>query len=657
MSAYKRLHYSPFDILIIISGIACIVLGAYFFQNSGSQLSLSGEKEQFGIVKDGSGTRKLKDSLQWYEVGIENQLFYGDVIFANESKDIEVELLDKESKLVIPEDSMIKITKSGEEFNLDVSKGSIVIKTKGTRRINLRDKRGKVRKINISKNSDIKISSRKSNVTVEALEGEAELLQVNEKTKKAEPIKIKKDKVLVVSRKKAQVINRENIVSLKVADPVHTSAIPVSNKYKNASSLEVSRSSKFTKSRFLTVRNGFLNTRPLGFGQYYVRAKGGKKIDSFELANIKPMRINISKQSSYFPGDKLKISWTGRKDLTYKVEIPDGEETIVKTVVGNQLPFVIKDGSDIQIKVSEQRFKKVSRKVLSFQISKLIEIDDIKEVQVKRRVFRNLHLRNPRKINYQILVKDKNGKTLIRRKSKSEKFLMKIDKPGPYDLKITNIATKEDLVDTNFVIKDRITDVGNKKVFYSTSKELQANLKWKRGGNIPENMDYVIKIFKEGDRKKPFLEKKTNKTNFVYKTKKEEKFFWKIESTIPELIDSSAMFETRLARPKFPKLKSPKILLKYNKAKKCYAFKVPTYKYITKYDIYIFSSRSKVNQNRKAMYHRILSTNKDCLPAKDLLVFEGKYFYKYRVFDRWKRKSPYSQVGTMFFPISPLDRY
>lgn len=655
MSAYKRLQYSPFDILIILSGITCIFLGIYFFNNSTSQLGNFRESERFGTVKEGNGTRKLNNSLQWFELSQNNPLYYGDVIFANENKDIEIESMDKESTLVVPEDSMIKITKDGDEFNLDVSKGSILIKTKGVRRIRLRDKRGKVRKLTISKNSNIKISSRKSNVTVEAIKGEAELTRVNAKKVK-EAVKIKKDKILVVGRKKAEIISRVNIMALKTADPLHVSQLPLTGKFKQTPSLEVSKSRKFTKSQFLTVREGKLNINNLGYGRYYVRGRDKTKMDSFELSNLKPMRVNISKQDSYFPGDVLTISWTGKPSLRYKVEV-SGEEPVDKVVTGNKLGYRLANGDDILIKVTDLKFNRTTKKVLSFQISKLIEVVDIKEVQVKQKVYRNLLLKNPRKMNYRIKVSDKNGKTVINKVSKVEKFLMKVEKPGAYDIKITNSKFKEPFVDTNFVIKDRITNAGRKKVFYSTSKELKANLQWKRGGNIPKDMEYVIKIFKSKDKTKPFIEKKTKKTNYVYKAKKEEKFFWKIESTIPELIDSSALFETRVARPKFPKLKSPKVLLKYNKAKKCYNFSVPKVKYVSKYDIYIFSSRSKVNQNRKAMYHRMLKTNGDCLPAKDLLVFEGKYYYKYRIFDRWKRKSPYSPVGTMFFPISPLDRY
>ena len=231
MNAYKRLHYSPFDFLIILSGIACILTGVYYFNLPETQSGINKATELFGTIKDGAGTRKLNNSLQWFEIAKDNPLFYGDVIFANDDKDIEIELVDKESSLIVPEYSMIKITKAGDDFNLDVSRGSITIKTKGARRINLKDKRGKIRKITISKDSDIKISSRKSNVTVEAIKGQANLTSIN-KDNVEEKIEIKKDKILVVGPKKAEIVNKENIVTLKLVDPLHVGWIPLSNRFK-----------------------------------------------------------------------------------------------------------------------------------------------------------------------------------------------------------------------------------------------------------------------------------------------------------------------------------------------------------------------------------------------------------------------------------------
>lgn len=655
MDGYKRLHYSPFDILVMLSGIICIILGTYFFVSPTDQSGQFRDFETFGIIKDGVGTRKLNNSLQWFEINKNYPLYYGDVIFANNSKDIEIELADKESSLVVPEDSMIKITKSGDEFDLNVSQGSIQFKTKGSKKINLRNKAGTIRTITISKDSNIKISTNKSNVVVEAVSGSAKLTRIDKASNKVEDVAIEKNKILVVGRKNAEVMEKENIVSVKSIDPLFDNRLPIVNKYKNLASIEVSKSRKFEKIQKLLIDDRGIDISRLVYGKYFIRTDNSGKMDSFELENLKPMRINIEKRDSYFPGDKLRITWDGRKGLTYKLQILD-EKPIEMMIQGNQYSYTIVDGDDIVFKISEPRFKRESNKILSFQISKLLEIIDIKEIQIGNKMYRNLFLKNPRAIEYNIKVFDKRGDVYVNRNAKTETFLMKIEKPGAYDIKMMNLADKKILVERSFTIKDRITNAQEQKVFYSTGKDLSANLKWQRGGNIPENMEYVIKIFKEGNKDKPIIEKKTKDTNYVYKAKNEETFFWKIESTIPDLIDSSKLFETKVARPKFEKLSAPRIILKYIKNKKCYAFSIPKAKYAESYDVYIFSSRSKVNENRKAMYHKVLSGTSDCLPAKDLLVFEGKYFYKYKILDRWKRESPYSPVGMMFFPISPLEK-
>jgi hypothetical protein len=71
------------------------------------------------------------------------------------------------------------------------------------------------------------------------------------------------------------------------------------------------------------------------------------------------------------------------------------------------------------------------------------------------------------------------------------------------------------------------------------------------------------------------------------------------------------------------------------------------------YDVYIYSSRTKVKGKWKTMYHKRLKQNKDCIESKG----EGKYFYKYRIEDKWNRKSKFSGMGEIYFPISPLDDF
>ena len=128
LNSYKRLHYSPFDLGIILVGLFCICIGFVYLNSSPNESGNFRDSERFGHIKNGGGSRKLGSSLQWFDVTKKSTLFYGDVIFANESKDIEIELFkDKDSKLTVPKNSMIKITKSNGEFNLDVSRGSVLI--------------------------------------------------------------------------------------------------------------------------------------------------------------------------------------------------------------------------------------------------------------------------------------------------------------------------------------------------------------------------------------------------------------------------------------------------------------------------------------------------------------------------------------------------
>lgn len=650
MIGFKRLQYSPFDILVALSGIACVALGIYFISGSFEQTGQSKKSERFGVVKRGEGTRKLNNSLKWSDLARSNPLYYGDVIFANGDKDIEIELLDKSSKLVVPEDSMIKITKSGDEFDLDVSQGSIVIKTKEAKKIRLRDKKGQVRNLTISKDSDIKISSQKSNVTVEAIKGQAELRSKKFKN----PVKIKKDKILVVGNKKTIVVTKEKIVATKVADPLFDESIALTNKFKTATSLEISRRRRFERSQKLKVIDGQLDIKDLDYGRYYVRGQDKTKMDSFKLVNRRPLLISVNEKENYYRGDVLNITWNGRSGIKYKVEISE-KKSSVKTIQKNSINYKLVDGDKAVIKVTALRYKQKATKTLSFKLSELIRLVDVKEIKTKQRTYHQLLLKNPRGIEYKVEVKNRKKKKVVDSLSTSEKFLVKVTTPGSYNVNITSPKFKQVDINVSFVVKDKIVKASRKRIFYSGGRKLKANLKWKRRGKNPEKMDYIVKLFRPKDKEKPFLEEKTKRNNFVYKSRRVGRFFWKVESTIPDLVESSSLFEARLSRPKIPRLQSPKLIFKYDKKKKCYQFRVPRVQYASRYDIHIFTDRSRIGRQNGAIYHKFSNKRQDCLLSKKLKVTEGKYYYKYRIVDRWNRRSRYSPTGIMFFPISPLE--
>ena len=241
MDTYKRSHYSPFDLMIVLSGIIFITVGLYFFFFNEFTSDEFRDTEVFGSIVEGTGSRKLGNSLQWFDVDKKTELYYGDMIFANNSKDIVVSLLGGGSVLTIPIESMIKISKSENSLNLDVSRGSVLIKSKKKRNIRLRDKRGRTRTLTVSKGSRIKITSKKSNVFVEAVQGSADLASI----KGNKVIKVDKGKSLLVGPKTVKVLMRKDILSNKIADPLFETKIRIRKGFAANKVFEISSTASF----------------------------------------------------------------------------------------------------------------------------------------------------------------------------------------------------------------------------------------------------------------------------------------------------------------------------------------------------------------------------------------------------------------------------
>ena len=649
MSAYKRLQYSPFDILIILMGLGCIVLGTHYFNNQPFESGEFRETETFGFISSGNGTRKVGNSLQWFDVDKKTELYYGDVIFANESKDIQIELLDKESTLTVPEDSMIRITKSGDEFNLDVSKGSVLITTKSNKKINLRDKRGKIRKLVISKNSNVKISSKKSNVIVEALKGKASISKINSNVK----LEVKKGKVLLVGPKVSKVMNKAQIIQTKVIDPVFSDRVLLTKNYMNFKTMELSEKDDFKVKRSISIVKGEIDIRQLSYGNYFLRESGKLGYDEFELKRLKSIELTVENKEKYYQGDEINISWTGRAELMYRVDI-DSEKPFSKLVQGNNFAYSIQDSGSYKIKITEQKFERVSNtQELKLTVNKDLNILGFEEVKSKAATTRSIMLKNPRKVKYLIKVTNHDGKTFVNKQTTVESYDIKNLKPGLYTTEIINLKTNKPYFKSEFSVTDRIQNHKTKKLIRSDKKKLETTLKWKRSGTYPKQVEYKIKIYDSKDATEPFLEKTTTKNSFTYSREKAGSFFWSIDSNAKEMLEPSDRYEIQMLRPEFGKITTPQIVLQYLEGKDCYEFAIPSSKYASMYDVYIYSSRTKIKGRWKTMYHKRLKQNKDCIESKG----EGKYFYKYRIEDKWNRKSKFSGMGEIYFPISPLDDF
>ena len=394
----KWLQNSLSDVAVVLSGIVCIIVGSVYF-NSSSNIDAFRNVETFGTISVGSGSRKLGNSLQWFNVNRSEDLYYGDMIFANEQKEIEIDLLDGSSKMVVPEGSMIKITKSGGEFNIDISRGSVLIKSKKKKKVNLIDKRGRVRKLVLVKDSNVKVSTKKSNVTVEALVGRASISKIDSDAY----VEVKKGKILLVAPKKTKVVSKIQLIETKTLDPLFETKLPFKEKYKNLKQIELSKSDSFKELIPVKIEGGAIDIRNLDLGAYYIRQPESESYDSFELREKTPLEIKIAEKEKYFQGDDLKITWNGRSELMYRVEI-DGETPISKLVQGNEFNFSIQNSENINIQITEQRFNRSSAAAIAMNVSKDLDIGGIEESVVDGKNLRQLKLKNLRQLNYRVQI-------------------------------------------------------------------------------------------------------------------------------------------------------------------------------------------------------------------------------------------------------------
>ena len=699
MNAYKRIQISPIDFLIVLVGLIFVGLGSYVLSLDIGIESLS-NAEKFGVVSSGNGTRKFDSSLQFFDINQNADLYYGDVIFANEDKAIDIAIDgDKDSIFTVPKDSMVKITKDGDEFNLDVAKGSVLVKTKKIKRIKVKDKRGKVRRLQISKSSQVKISAKKSNVIIEAVKGKAKLIAnnapplktVTQPPKQARPttvsppregakdnsknlevkqidapeakdladvknkLEVSSEKLLVVGPEEAKVIDKIKLLSQTSIDPLYANKMQLALEFRNLKEVEVGLDSEFKKTQKLPVENGYIDISALSQGIYFLRKDKKSGYNEFSLKNTSPIKLQMEEvREKYYEGDKISIRWNGRPELMYRVNIK-GPKNLTKLVQGNDFSYELEEAGEFSFQLVEQKFNRESNIIKrTFNFSKTL--DSVAFVG-QDDVYSNdkaINVKNPKKVKYGIKLINSKGKVAFNKITNAETVKIPDLKPGEYKLNLTNLKNNNSFFERDFKVGDHIKVKSTKDVIVSDKKNIEANVRWTRVGGYPYDLEYKVNFYDSEDAEEPFLSETTRSRSFKYKTGQEKEVFWEITSNHPDIVKKTPRQKLQLKRPEIETLKAKKIILLYLDDKDCYQFKVPEIKYATDYEVHIYSSRIKVKGGDwKIMYRKTLPENMGCIGSTG----EGKYFYKYRVIDKWKRKSKFSPMGEIYFPISPLDDF
>jgi len=291
--------------------------------------------------------------------------------------------------------------------------------------------------------------------------------------------------------------------------------------------------------------------------------------------------------------------------------------------------------------------------VKGFIIEKDFEFIGLKKILIKDREVMAVVLKNPQKFEYGLKVTNHNDKLFLKKKTANVSYPIDMKTPGAYTVRIVNFKTKNVIFKDNFIIKDKIVNNTLKDVLFSGEEKLTATLKWKKTGTYPKENEYKIKIYSSGDLNNPIIEEITTKPEYRYESEVEQKIFWSVESLSPDITNKSNLYETYLKRPAFISLPTPKIILLYNVEGRCYVYNIPASLNTVTYNVNIFSSTIKENRNWKRLFQKNSKSNSSCFKSKG----DGKYYYSYSVIDKWGRTSPESELGDLYFPISPLDDF
>ena len=411
-----------------------------------------------------------------------------------------------------------------------------------------------------------------------------------------------------------------------------------------------------------------IDIRKFAKGTYYLRVPKTLEYDSFELKEVKQFKISLKENDELYAGDKVSMSWNGRSELMYRVEVSsfvsssseDDSDSVKsrrvlvnKLVQGNGFRFPVKDNGDIDIKVTEQQFGREAFSSRGISLNKSIE--DISIIKDPRSKGHNyiVKLKNARKVKYNIRITGTNDEKLLNRLSTREAYKLKLKKPGDYSVSLIDPITKATYFNGTIIIKGQIRNNRTPKRVVKLESDFSTKLRWKRSGKTKEEPTYHLRVFKLNSNNEEVYSLKTKEMEATFEAPRLGKYYWTVEADMPDYIEKSNTYLLNMTRPNVFADSNQKIILKYVMDKGCYQFKIKENQYAELYDVYIYSSKRKVKNKWKVLYHKKLATNSDCMFTRG----EGKYYYNYRIKDKWNRLSNFSELGTIFFPISPLDDF
>ena len=614
--------------------------------------------------------RRVSGTLSWGQVKRRDELYKGDEILTDGNSQAEIEFLNK-TKLTVPANSLVKIDVDDDTFNIDVIKGIVDLDVKKANQKIVLKTKTKEYTINTNKKTKFSIKSDGDELDIQSQKGAIKLTKkIKKKVNiKAKPINevIKQDLLSIIEpRVSARYVPNNtssftiNLASLRNLSNVTASIIEPSLGKEPLQTINLEK----TKTAIAL---------PLP-GQYELEVRANSK----EKNLIKKIAFTVSEYQApkfieeTFPNqvtlqarDKINIDWDGLNTLEYLIELKRGDK--VNQIKANASQISLKPKRDgaykVRVKVNEESAPWSAYKDMQVSFDKVLRVAGADNPSVF-----NLHeTGSVVKLSFNNLSKEVVTVNIYSDQEKTKKVYSQETKEneidwtpkyiGDYYWQVDSISNDEDALEkkqsTELTLVTIRNIIARTKGLNSTSMTVESdtpkvNLKWKRTYRKDR---YVLNIMSKN--KKVLAKKNVSGGSASITFPKAGEFLWSIEPRDnKKYFDSSSILPLSLSLPDKPETPTVPVkqVIRYKGIQKreAYRIKFDPIANATRYEIEIYSDSELTNRlvaakSRKNFVYWVSKR-------------EGKFYFKMRYTDKWGRKSDFSNVGQIVFPISPLVR-
>ncbi len=363
--------------------------------------------------------------------------------------------------------------------------------------------------------------------------------------------------------------------------------------------------------------------------------------------------------------DKINIDWDGLNTLEYLIELKRGDK--VNQIKANASQISLKpkrDGKyEVRVKVNEESAPWSNYKNMEVKFDKVLRI-----ASTDNPTTFNLHETGETiRLSFNNISKEMATVNIYSDQEKTKKVFSQNTQEneiewtpkyiGDYYWQVDSISDDENALEKKQSTELSLITIRNiiarTKGLNSTSMTVDSDkpkvtLKWKK---TYKRDRYMLTIMSQS--KKVLARKKVSGSSASITFPKVGDFLWSIEPrNRKKYFDNSSTLPLSLSLPDRPQTPTvpPVQVIRYKgiQKKEAYRIKFDPVANATRYEIEIYSDANLSNRlvaakSRKNFVYWVSKR-------------EGKFYFKMRYTDKWGRKSDFSNVGQIVFPISPLVR-